>query len=55
MVKGTPMLVIAILLLLSLIATAVALIAASPLFRTISLVIDSWADELQGSGGRELG
>jgi hypothetical protein len=43
------MLVIAILLLLSAVATAVALVAASPLFRSVTMAIDSWADTLQGS------
>lgn len=39
------MLVIAILMLLSAIATVIALIAASPLFRMITLAVDSFADE----------
>lgn len=38
------MLVIAMLILLSTIATVVALIVASPLFRTITLAIDSFAE-----------
>ena len=38
------MLVILMLILLSAIATVVALIAASPLFRTITLAIDSFAE-----------
>jgi hypothetical protein len=42
------MLVIAILLLLSAVATAVAVLAASPLFRMVTLAIDSWADDVQG-------
>jgi len=42
------MLVIAILLLLSAIAMAVALLTASPLFRMVTLAIDSWADDVQG-------
>ena len=43
------MLVIAILILLSAIATVVALVAASPLFRCMTMAIDSWADTLQGN------
>ena len=43
------MLVIAILVLMSVIATTVVLIAASPLFRCVTMAIDSWADTLQGS------
>ena len=43
------MLVIAILILMSIIATAVALVAASPLFRCVTMAIDSWADTLQGN------
>jgi hypothetical protein len=46
------MFVIAILLLASTMATIVALIVASPLFRTVSLAMDSWADSLQGSVGQ---
>ena len=42
------MLVLAILLLLSAVATAVAVLAASPLFRMVTLAIDSWADDVQG-------
>lgn len=42
------MLVIAILILLAAIATIVALIAVSPLFRTLALAIDSWAESAQG-------
>ena len=42
------MLVIAILLLLSAVATAVAVLAASPLFRMVTLAIDRWADDVQG-------
>ena len=42
------MFVIAILLLLSAVAIAVAVLAASPLFRMVSLAIDSWADDVQG-------
>ena len=42
------MLVIAILLLLSAVATAVAIRAASPLFRMVTLAIDRWADDVQG-------
>ena len=47
--RGIPMLVIAILILLSAIATTVALVVASPLFRSVTMAIDSWADTLQGS------
>jgi hypothetical protein len=36
------MLVIAIMLLLSAVATVIALIAASPLFRTVTLAIESF-------------
>jgi hypothetical protein len=43
------MLVIVVLVLLSVIATVVAMIMASPLFRTITLAIDSWADAEQGA------
>ena len=43
------MFVIATLLLLSAIAAVVALIAASPLFRTVTLAIDSWSDSLRTS------
>jgi hypothetical protein len=42
------MFVIAILLLMSAVAMAVAVLAASPLFRMVSLAIDSWADDVQG-------
>lgn len=47
--REDPMLVIAILVLMSVIATTVALIAASPLFRCVTMAIDSWADTLQGN------
>ena len=43
------MLVIAILVLLSLIATIVALIAASPLFRSVTMAFNCWADMVHGS------
>lgn len=43
------MLLIAILLLLPTIAATVALVVASPLFRSVTMAIDSWADSLQGS------
>ena len=46
--RGIIMLVIAILLLLSAVTTAVAVLAASPLFRMVTLAIDSWADDVQG-------
>ena len=42
------MLVIAILLLFSAVAAVVAVLAASPLFRMVTLAIDSWADEVHG-------
>ena len=42
------MLVIAILLLFSAVATVVAVLAASPLFRMVTLAIDSWADDVHG-------
>jgi hypothetical protein len=38
------MLAIAIMIVLSAIATMVALVAASPLFRTVSLAFGSWSD-----------
>ena len=38
------MLVIAILLMLSAVATIVALVAASPLFRCVALAFGSWSD-----------
>jgi hypothetical protein len=41
-------LVIAVLVLLSIIATVVAMVMASPLFRTITIAIDSWAAAAQG-------
>jgi len=41
------MFVIAILLLLSAVAMAVAVLAGSPLLRMVSLAIDSWADSVQ--------
>ena len=41
------MLAIAILMLLSVIATTVALIAASPLFRSVTLAFDCWASQVQ--------
>ena len=41
------MLTIAIMLFLSAAAVIVALLAASPLFRMVTLAIDSWADSLQ--------
>jgi len=44
---GEPLLVIAIMLVLSVIATFIALVAASPLFRTITLALDSWSERLQ--------
>ena len=43
------MFVIAILILASILATIIALIVASPLFRTVTLAVDSWADTLQGN------
>lgn len=43
------MLVIAVLVLLSVIATVVAMVMASPLFRTITIAIGSWADATQGA------
>ena len=45
------MLVIAILALLSAIAMSVAVLSASPLFRMVTLAIDSWADDVQGQAG----
>ena len=42
------MFVIAILALLSAIAMSVAALAASPLFRMVTLAIESWADDVQG-------
>ena len=41
------MTIIAIALLIAFIGL-VAAIAANPLFRTLSIVIDNWADEVQG-------
>ena len=41
------MLVIAILLVLSAVATTVALIAASPLFRSVVMAVDSWSSAYQ--------
>jgi len=43
------MLVIAILILLAAIATVVALVAASPLFRSLALAFDSWAESIQSA------
>ena len=42
------MFVIAILLLLSAVAMALAVLAASPLFRMVSLAIDCWVDSVPG-------
>jgi len=39
--RGIPMLVIAILILISAMATTVALVVASPLFRSVTMAIDS--------------
>jgi hypothetical protein len=43
------MLVIAVLVLSSVIATVVAMVMASPLFRTVTIAIGSWADAAQGA------
>jgi len=43
------MLIIAVLVLLSVIATVVAMVMASPLFRAITIAIDSWADATLGA------
>ena len=45
------MLIIALMLLVATIA-AVAAVASHPLLRTLSIVIDNWADEVQGDRGQ---
>ena len=41
---GDPMIVIAIMAMLALIATIFALIVSSPLYRTLATALDSWAE-----------
>ena len=41
---GNPMLVIAIMAVLAIIATIFALIVSSPLYRTLATALDSWAE-----------
>ena len=42
--RGDPMLVIAIMAALAIIATIFALIVSSPLYRTLATALDSWAE-----------
>ena len=42
--KGGPMLVIAVMATLAVIATIFALIVSSPLYRTLATALDSWAE-----------
>ena len=41
---GDPMLVIAIMAVLAIVATIFALIVSSPLYRTLATALDSWAE-----------
>jgi hypothetical protein len=48
------MIAIALALLLILASVVAALIATSPLFRTLSLVIDAWADSVHGEDAEPI-
>ena len=42
--RGDPMIVIAIMAMLAILATILAMIVSSPLYRTLATALDSWAE-----------
>ena len=46
------MLIIALMMLLATVATVVAVVIASPLYRTLSMIFESWADAVPAPAKR---